>query len=174
MRIKIGALPKTGIQTVENLNQDQLNDRMNASPNNDIRFTTPPAVNIKVTPRAYGADGSGTITACFQQACARCQEYRDRDIKVSCNFTVKERPSPNEIEEDLSSLYSDDDYINLEEYCEESLILNMDSFWSPKFDKTGKCSDCGIAPTWNDSESEHSEDTFSLNSLLTNAIKKTQ
>jgi hypothetical protein len=171
MRIKLSTLPKEGLQIKEHLTQEQINSRMNASTNNDVRFTSAPSIDLRLQPRAFGAEGKGAITAQIEQECSRCQEYRPREINVSCYFLVQERPAPDAIEEDLNLVYSDDDQLNLTEYCEENLILHIEPFWSPPLNKDGACSECKLCPHWT-SDDEVQVSTQGLKGLLDSALAK--
>jgi uncharacterized metal-binding protein YceD (DUF177 family) len=171
MRIKLSTLPKEGLQIKDHIDQEQINSRMGASTQNDVRFTSAPSVDLRLHTRAFGAEGKGTITAQFEQECSRCQEYRPREIKVSCSFLVQERPAPNAIEEDLNLVYSDDDQLNLTEYCEENLILHVEPFWSPPLNKDGACSECELCPHWT-SNDEVQISTQGLKGLLDSALAK--
>lgn len=171
MRIRLSTLPKEGLQIKEHLDQEQINSRMNASLHNDVRFTSPPLIDVHMQTRTFGAEGKGSITAQFEQECSRCQEYRTREIKVSCYFLVQDRPSPDAIEEDLNLVYSDDDQLNLTEYCEENLILNIEPFWSPPLNKDGACSECKLCPQWTSDENVQAS-TQGLKGLLDSAIAK--
>jgi len=144
---------------------------MDASSHNDVRFTSPPLIDLHLQSRAFGAEGKGMITAQFEQECSRCQEYRAREIKVSCYFLVQDRPSPDTIEEDLHLVYSDDDQLSLTEYCEENLILNIEPFWSPPLNKDGVCSACKLCPHWT-SDNDVQVPTQGLKGLLDSALAK--
>lgn len=171
MRIKLSTLPKEGLQIKEHLNQEQINSRMSSSSHNDVRFTSSPLIDLHLQTRTFGAEGNGTITAQFEQECSRCQEYRARELKVTCSFLVQERPSPDAVEEDLHLVYSDDDQLSLTEFCEENLILNIEPFWSPPLNRDGACSECKLCPQWT-SEENVQVSTQGLKGLLDSALAK--
>jgi uncharacterized metal-binding protein YceD (DUF177 family) len=172
MRIKLSTLPKGGTLINDTLNKNDLNDQMNASFQNDVRFISDVGFSLQLTPRAFGAEGKGSIEASFEQQCARCQEYRCREKKVDLSFIAQARPNPDAIEDDLNLVYCDDDQINIGEYCQEMLIINIETFWSPpRKDNENTCSLCGLCPDW-DIEDASEKHTQNLKGLLDSALNK--
>lgn len=172
IKVRISTLPSKGHTIASTLDLESLNQRMRECQTNDIEFTVAPSFEITLRKAPFGAEAYGHIEAQFTQNCSRCLDPRPRKISLQCNAVIKERPQPDSVEDDISLIFSDNDYIDLSNHLEEMLILKIDSFWSPPLNTQAKCKDCGLVmQEWSDNESTNDSEGR-LGSLLNKAITK--
>jgi uncharacterized metal-binding protein YceD (DUF177 family) len=172
IKVRISTLPSKGHTIANTLDLESLNQRMQECQTNDIEFTAAPSFEITLRKAPFGAEAYGHIEAQFTQSCSKCLDPRPRQIKLQCNAVIKERPQPDSVEDDISLIFSDNDYIDLSNHLEEMLILKIDPFWCPPLDDQAKCRDCGLATQeWSDDESTANSESR-LGDLLNKAIKK--
>jgi uncharacterized metal-binding protein YceD (DUF177 family) len=142
--VRLSDLGQSGLTFSEELNLEELNTRMQASPGNDIVFLSTPQVEIKIIPLPEGAEVTGKISSDYTQSCGRCLEQLKRPISVKFRYQLK--PHTPEISEDelddAGLIFYSGEHVDLKEHLEEALILAMSPYLLPALDQTGKCSEC--------------------------------
>ena len=172
MKFRIPTLPKQGLTSQECLTKEQLNNRLNESSRNIAEFLSDAIITLRLIPRQYGADLTVHIEATYQQPCGRCNQPQPLALTVDNKAVLKARSNPDDIEDDLSLVYYDDDSVELTEYLEELTILSLDPFWTPTLKEDGRCSSCDGKNQIDVTETEPVNGGLRLGDLLQKAIKK--
>ncbi|MCB0318615.1 MAG: DUF177 domain-containing protein [Bdellovibrionales bacterium] len=136
--------PERPLQYDQELALDSLNARMNEGVENDIFFTVPPKIEIKISKTTGGARLVGKVTSAFTQPCGRCADELERKIEIPMDYMLKPLDSgnPDELDGEPGVLYFQDDQLDLEDLVQETLILAMSAYWLPEKDESGKCKLC--------------------------------
>jgi uncharacterized metal-binding protein YceD (DUF177 family) len=149
VKVRISTIPPEGIAINATVALDSLNARMNEGRDNDISFTNAPYITCIIKLIGGGAELSGNVCATVLQPCSLCSKLIEREIEAPLNFVL--RPGSTDNSDHLDGSYLDDvgmvfyenDYLDLENLAQESLILSLSPFWRPSEDCNGACAVCG-------------------------------
>lgn len=148
MKIKISGIPVNGLQIDEAISLEALNARMHEGKETDINFTVAPQVKLLMRRTLSGAETKGYVSAKYKQSCALCLDEVERDVQVDANFVLKPKPSgyraqgASGFDDDIGVIYYEDDYVDLQNIIQETLILSLTLYWHPPSDKSGNCTVC--------------------------------
>lgn len=161
MKIRIATLTNEGFKIEDSIMKEELNNLINSNPNHlsDIVFTTDAKVSLIVKKILLGAEVKGVATINYEQNCARCDLKIARTENLQISAHIKQITNGERFSDldELGVIYYEGEYADLRPYVEETIILALNLFWSPKVDKTGKCLECK-KPCW-EVETKESHDT---------------
>ena len=144
LTVRLSDLGQSGINFSEELNLEDLNARMAASPGNDIVFVDTPQVEIKIIPLPEGAEVTGNVSSSYTQSCGRCLEQLKRPVSVKFRYQLKPH-SPEVSDDELDDaglIFYSGEHIDLKEHLEEALILAMSPYLLPPLTSQQKCLEC--------------------------------
>ncbi len=153
MKIRISDIPPAGLNINETIPLRPLNDRLAQGSDHSIQFLKDPQIKLFMERNASGATANGSVSSSYIQPCSRCAQELPRDIEVSLDFVLSERPAhvasgrtplpEDEPIDDIGIIYYENDHVDLEDFMQESLILALSLYWHPPEDKKGNCEVCG-------------------------------
>src|SRR5437868_310704 len=101
MKIRVSDIGPDGLLINDTIPLEALNARLNECRTNDIIFTAPPKVSIKVNSTAHGAETEGKVSARYRQPCSMCLKEIDRQLEVNTAYTFQKRSvAPAEVTSD--------------------------------------------------------------------------
>ncbi len=168
LTIRLSDLGQTGLVINETLNLSDLNDRMQASPQNDITFEIEPSVALVVTKLPGGAEAKGSISTSYQQPCGRCLDQLSKPLSVKFSYQLK--PHENAVNPELDDqglIFYTGEHVDLTEHLQEKLILALTPYNLPECDSQGRCLEC--KKTFNAPPKEKITTKNSLAGMLTEA-----
>ena len=143
MKIRISTIPPEGLKLSVPLSLDALNDRMNEGGEQEIKFLSPPQLEVVIIRRAHGGELSGEVRTTYEQPCSRCAEEKERELVAPLNITLKRSPEGHALpDDDIGVVYFQEDHVDIEEIVQETIILALSIFWSPPTDCEGICTLC--------------------------------
>ena len=153
MKIRISDIAPAGLNINDTIALGPLNERMAQGSDHSIQFLKDPQIKLFLERNATGATASGSVSSSYMQPCSRCAQELPRDIEVSLDFVLSERPThatsgrpplpEEELLDDIGIIYYENDHVDLEGFMQESLILALSLYWHPPEDKRGNCEVCG-------------------------------
>jgi len=153
MKLRLSDIPPEGLRVSGTLDLDRLNARMAEGRDNEIVFTSPPQVELRVWGSPRGAETKGRIFSRYRQPCSRCLKTLDLDLEVAADFLLKparerDLARGRESADDIGVIYFENEPVDIEDQLQENLILALRPFLLPERDSQGRCSACGeVCPT---------------------------
>ena len=140
MKIRVSTISLRGHTLQERLSAASLNKRMAQGEDNDILFVEDPSVVISLIRTSTGAEAKGTISAKVKQPCARCFEESVHSVEIPYHITIRPTSYKNDPEDGDGIVFYHGDHVDIGNYLEDTLILDLSPFWSHALGENGKCS----------------------------------
>ncbi|MCB9030114.1 MAG: DUF177 domain-containing protein [Deltaproteobacteria bacterium] len=131
MEITIKNIPLEGREIQGTISLERLNDRFQEQDTPGARFTSAPNVELRIYGRVDGAELRGVISANFTQQCGSCLEDVGSVVKDSFKLLLKQvQDGATELDNAVDSgfMWFMGDSVNIEEYLQDILILNVPPF----------------------------------------------
>ena len=145
MKIRISTLTVRGLEIRDFLNSDSLNERLNNIKKSGVIFKCNPVVTLTARKNVEGAEVFGKIFIEYEQECSRCSDPLPRSNTRDFYYIIKHNSAGEKVEDDVGIIFYTGEYVDLQSALEETIIIDLDIFWSPSLDKNDSCTLCGRA-----------------------------
>lgn len=162
-KITIGCIPPTGLNVETTIAVEPLNERLrdtsSSSPSSSalppIVFTSEPLIKLRVSTTHAGAEARGEMVLKLDQECARCCDFKPRELTVPIHLQLRQAPMSTsgagkssskqpKADEDLGIIFFRDDHADIEPVLHELALVALDIFWKPELKADGSCSLCAL------------------------------
>lgn len=126
MKICISTLPPNGRLINDELSVIALNNRLGRE---DIQFVSSPVISGRVDRQPDGAFLQAIVRAHYNQQCGNSGEFHPRIAEEKIAIALRPSTSSNQISDDTSITYYDNDIVDIEVIAQEFLILSLDLWW---------------------------------------------
>ena len=177
MKIRVSDTRPEGVTLEGTIPRNSLNQRLEAAKSNDISILDDPRYSIRFKRTLSGAEIKGSLTFNYLSQCSRCMSETQKSKELPLSMVFQEVP-PDKIitnpldyfEEDVGLAYYENDEIDLEDFLQEQLILNIElySYCNPTC--KGICAKCG--KNLNEGDCSCPSESSGFGTLLKNAIGK--
>lgn len=169
MRILVTTIPFSGMKIDAPIAKDSLNARLQeGSDGGAVAFTADPLVDITLTRTHGGVLVKGVVTAACLQDCSTCGDNVPHEVLSKIDWLLQTSSDRAGLDDDLNDpgvIVYEGDHINLEEYLQEALILNLSPFWHAPRDNQDRCTfcnrECPARASWSSADVK---ETASINS----------
>ncbi len=185
MRILVTTIPFSGMKIDAPISLEALNNRLQEGSYEDsVIFLEAPMADLTLTRTHGGVMVKGIISGRCKQECGTCSDPVPHEIVASIDWilqTDSDRAGHNDELDDPGIIVYQGEHVDLEDYLQEALILQISPFWHPSRDEGERCSVCArdcSRHSWRISESDASaparatKQGSSFGSLLQGALTK--